>query len=56
MMSKYTVDEINFMCVLELQDRTDMIEQIRQVMLHMKDSDMEELAEIHNDQIIRGKS
>ena len=42
-MSKFTVEEINFMCVLETQDRTDMIRQIRQVMPHIKDSDMEEL-------------
>ena len=33
------------MCVFETQDRTDMIGQIRQVMPHIKDSDMEELAE-----------
>ena len=45
-MSKFTVEEINFMCVLETQDRTDMIGQIRQVMPpHIKDSDMEELGE-----------
>ena len=44
-MSKFTVEEINFMCVLETQDRTDMIRQIRQVMPHIKDSDMEELGE-----------
>ena len=44
-MSKFTVEEINFMCVFEAQDRTDMIRQIRQVMPHIKDSDMEELGE-----------
>lgn len=44
-MSKFTVEEINFMCVFETQDRADMIGQIRQVMPHIKDSDMEELAE-----------
>ena len=44
-MSKFTVEEINFMCVFETQDRTDMIGQIRQVMPHIKDSDMEELTE-----------
>lgn len=43
-MSKFTVEEINFMCVFETQDRTDMIGQIRQVMPHIKDSDMEDLA------------
>ena len=44
-MSKFTVEEINFMCVFETHDRTDMIGQIRQVMPHIKDSDMEELGE-----------
>lgn len=34
-MSKFTVEEINFMCVFETQDRTDMIGQIRQVMPHI---------------------
>lgn len=45
MMGKFTVEEINFMCVFETQDRTDMIEEIRKVMPHIKDNDMEELAE-----------
>lgn len=45
MMSKFTVEEINFMCVFETQDRTQMLADIRQVMPHIKDSDMEELAE-----------
>ena len=44
-MSKFTVEEINFMCVFETQDRTDMIGQIRQIMPHIEDSDMEELGE-----------
>lgn len=45
MMSKFTVEEINFMCVFETQDRTQILEDIRQVMPHIKDSDMEKLAE-----------
>ena len=44
-MSKFTVEEINFMCVFETQDRTQMLGNIKQVMPHIKDSDMEELAE-----------
>lgn len=44
-MSKFTVEEINFMCVFETQDRTQMLADIRQVMPRIKDSDMEELAE-----------
>ena len=43
-MSKFAVEEINFMCVFETQDRADMIGQIRQVMPHIKDSDMEDLS------------
>ena len=34
-----------FRSVFETQDRTDMIGQIRQVMPHIKDSDMGELGE-----------
>ncbi len=45
MMSKFIVEEINFMCVFETQDKTQMLENIRQVMPHIKDSDMEEIAE-----------
>ena len=44
-MSKFTGEESNFMCVFETQDRTNMIRQIRQVMPHIEDSDMEELGE-----------
>ena len=43
-MNKFTVEEINFMCVFETQDRMQMLENIRQVMLHIKDSDMEDLS------------
>ena len=45
MMSKFTAEEINFMCVFETQDRTQMLGNIKQVMPHIKDSDMEELGE-----------
>ena len=44
-MSKFTVEEINFMCVFETQDGYDWADQTRQVMPHIKDSDMEELGE-----------
>ena len=43
-MNKFTVEEINFMCVFETQNRMKMMEEIRRVMLHIKDRDMEELA------------
>lgn len=44
-MNKFTVEEINFMCVFETQNRMKMMEEIRRIMPHIKDSDMEELAE-----------
>ena len=44
MMNKFTVEEINFMCVFEAQNRIKMMEEIRRVMPHIKDSDMEDLA------------
>ena len=43
-MNKFTVEEINFMCVFETQDRMKMIGDIRRVMPHIKDSEMEDLA------------
>lgn len=43
-MSKFTVEEINFMCVFEAQNRTEMMKEIRRIMPHIKDSDMEDLA------------
>ena len=36
----FTVEEINFMCVFGTSDRMKMMEEIRRVMLHIKDSDM----------------
>ena len=44
MMNKFTVEEINFMCVFETQNRMKMMEEIRRVMSHIKDSDMEDIA------------
>ena len=44
-MNKFTVEEINFMCVFETQNRMKMMEEIRRIMPYIKDSDMEELAE-----------
>ena len=43
-MNKFTVEEINFMCVFEAQNRMKMMEEIRRVMSHIKDSDMEDIA------------
>ena len=43
-MNKFTVEEINFMCVFETQNRMKMMEEIRRIMPHIKDSDMEDFA------------
>ena len=43
-MNKFTVEEINFMCVFEAQNRTEMMKEIRRIMPHIKASDMEDLA------------
>lgn len=39
-MNKFTVEEINFMCVFETQDRMKMMEEIRRIMSYIKDSDI----------------
>lgn len=38
-------EETNLMCVFETSNRMKLMEEIRRVMPHIKDSDMEELAE-----------
>ncbi len=43
-MYKFTVEEINLMCVFGGQDRKGMIADIKNVILHIQDSDMVELA------------
>lgn len=43
-MDKFTVEEINLMCVFEEQDRKSMIADIKNVIPHIQDSDMVELA------------
>ena len=43
-MNKFTVEEINFMCVFETQNRMKMMEKIRRIMPYIKDSDMEDLS------------
>lgn len=40
----FTVEETNLMCVFETSNRMKLMEEIRRVMPHIKDSDMEELA------------
>ena len=43
-MDKFTVEEINLMCVFEGQDRKGMIAEIKNVIPHIQDSVMVELA------------
>lgn len=43
-MEKFTVEEINLMCVFDRKGRTELIDDIRQVLSHLDDKDMEELA------------
>lgn len=43
-MEKFTVEEINLMCVFDRRNRTELIEEIDSVLLHLDDKDMEELA------------
>lgn len=43
-MDKFTVEEINLMCVFEGQDRNGMIADIKNVIPHIQDSDMVELS------------
>lgn len=43
-MDKFTVEEINLMCVFEGQDRMGMIADIKNIIPHIQDSDMVELA------------
>ena len=43
-MDKFTVEEINLMCVFDRQGKTELMEDIRRVMPHIKDSDMEDLS------------
>lgn len=43
-MDKFTVEEVNLMCVFEGQDRMGMIADIKNVIPHIEDSEMVELA------------
>ena len=43
-MNNFTVEEINLMCVFDRRSRTELIEEIDSVLLHLDDKDMEELA------------
>ena len=44
MMSNFTVEEINLMCVFDAEGRTELIEDIGRILPHLDDKDMEELA------------
>jgi len=44
-MDKFTVEEINLMCVFEGQDRMGLVANIKNVIPHIQDSNMVEFAE-----------
>ena len=50
-MNKFTVEEINFMCVFETQNRMKMMEEIRRIMPYIKDSDMEDILSSRNSRV-----
>ena len=43
-MSKFTVEEINLMCVFNTKSRMELMEDIGRGLPHLKESEMEELA------------
>ena len=43
-MGKFTVEEVNLMCVFEGQDRKGMIADIKNVIPHIQDSELLDLA------------
>ena len=43
-MGKFTVEEINLLCVFNTKSRMELIEDIGRVLPRLKESDMEELA------------
>ena len=43
-MGKFTVEEINLMCVFNTDSRMKLMEDIGRVLPHLKESEMEELA------------
>lgn len=43
-MGKFTVEEINLMCVFNTKSRMGLIEDIGRVLPHLKENEMEELA------------
>ena len=43
-MGKFTIEEINLMCVFSTKSRMELMEDIDQVLPYLKDSEMEELA------------
>jgi hypothetical protein len=45
MMNRFTVEEINLMCIFGTESRTKMLSDIKRVMPYIQDSDMVELSE-----------
>ncbi len=43
-MGRFTVEEINFICVFDKKNRRELIEDIEHILPHLKESDMLEIA------------
>ena len=43
-MGKFTVEEINLICVFDKKNRKELIENIEHILPHLKESDMLEIA------------
>ena len=45
-MGKFTVEEINFICVFGIKSKTELIKNIEKVFSYLQNSEMEELAKM----------
>ena len=43
-MGKFTVEEINFICVFNTENKTELIKEIGRILQYIKDREMKELA------------
>lgn len=43
-MGKFTVEEINFICIFDKKNRRELLEDIEHILPHLKESDMLEIA------------
>ena len=45
-MGKFTVEEINFICVFGIKSKTELIKNIEKIFSYLQNSEMEELAKM----------